>query len=87
MNYDLVEQFELKLTESYANTNVSEFEYAFRNKTGDVKDWGKAIREIRPKSVPVELDLKVTVNGQEVKDENEPRDKEGGDEERSENCT
>lgn len=39
----LVEQFELKLAESYANTNADEFEYAFRNKGIDIKDWGKAM--------------------------------------------
>ena len=39
----LVEQFELKLSESYSNVNSDEMEYAFRNRGGDVKDWGKAM--------------------------------------------
>lgn len=36
------DQFSKKLGESYANANVEEFEYAFRNNTS-VKDWGKAM--------------------------------------------
>lgn len=41
-----------------------------------MKDYGRAIRERRAISVPVELDVKVTINGQEVKsDANESRDK------------
>lgn len=39
----LVEQFEKKLNESYQNVNQDEFEYAFRNKGIEVKDWGKAL--------------------------------------------
>lgn len=39
----LAEQFEKKLSESYANVNADEFEYAFRNRGLDVKDWGKAL--------------------------------------------
>jgi len=39
----LLEQFEKKLSESYANINSEEFEYAFRNKGLDIKDWGKAL--------------------------------------------
>lgn len=39
----LAEQFEKKLNESYANINIEEFEYAFRNKGLDIKDWGKAL--------------------------------------------
>lgn len=39
----LAEQFEKKLAESYANVNADEFEYAFRNRGLDVKDWGKAL--------------------------------------------
>lgn len=38
----LIDQFQHKLEESYANVTVAEFEYAFRNST-DVKDWGKAL--------------------------------------------
>lgn len=36
----LVDQFEKKLSETYANVNADEVEYAFRNMSG-VKDWGK----------------------------------------------
>ena len=39
----LIEQFELKLSESYSNVNSDEVEYAFRNKTSDIKDWGKVM--------------------------------------------
>lgn len=39
----LIEQFELKLSESYSNVNSDEVEYAFRNRGIDVKDWGKAM--------------------------------------------
>lgn len=39
----LVDQFAKKLSESYANVNEQEFEYAFRNKGIDIKDWGKAL--------------------------------------------
>lgn len=38
----LLNQFELKLSESYSNVNADEVEYAFRNNT-TVKDWGKAM--------------------------------------------
>ncbi len=38
----LVDQFQRKLSEGYANVTVAEMEYAFRNST-DVKDWGKAL--------------------------------------------
>lgn len=37
----LVDQFRKKLTESYANCNPDEVEYAFRNFGTAVKDWGK----------------------------------------------
>ena len=41
-----------------------------------MKDYGRAVRERRPISVPVKLDVKVTINGQEVEsDANESRDK------------
>lgn len=39
----LVDQFQLKLNESYANVTVKEIEYAFRNKGIEIKDWGKAM--------------------------------------------
>lgn len=39
----LVEQFEKKMQEGYANVNEHEVEYAFRNKGVEVKDWGKAM--------------------------------------------
>lgn len=39
----LVEQFMKKMLESYANINIEEVEYAFRNKGLDIKDWGKAL--------------------------------------------
>lgn len=39
----LVEQFEKKLAESYATLNADEIEYAFRIKSSDTKDWGKAL--------------------------------------------
>lgn len=39
----LVNQFELKLAESYSNVNEQEVEYAFRNRGVDIKDWGKAL--------------------------------------------
>lgn len=39
----LVDQFSLKLSESYANANEQEVEYAFRNKGIETKDWGKAL--------------------------------------------
>lgn len=39
----LVKQFSLKLQENYANLNEQEVEYAFRNKSMEVKDWGKAM--------------------------------------------
>ena len=35
------DQFKKKLVESYQNVNVDEFEYAFRQFSGTVKDWGK----------------------------------------------
>jgi hypothetical protein len=37
-----IEQLALKLGEGYANVNIHEIEYAFRNNT-EVKDWGKAM--------------------------------------------
>jgi hypothetical protein len=37
----LVDQFRKKLSESYANCNPDEVEYAFRNYGTAVKDWGK----------------------------------------------
>lgn len=39
----LTSQFEQKLIESYSNVNPKEFEYAFRNRGLDIKDWGKAL--------------------------------------------
>lgn len=39
----LVDQFQNKLNEGYANVTVGEIEYAFRNKGLDIKDWGKAM--------------------------------------------
>jgi len=45
-----------------------------------MKEFSKSIRERMPLSVPVKLDLKVTVNGQEVKDENKSRNGEGAGE-------
>lgn len=38
----LVDQFQKKMVESYANVNPDEIEFAFRNNT-TVKDWGKAM--------------------------------------------
>jgi hypothetical protein len=45
--------------------------------SGLMKDCAQNIRKRMPLSVPVELDLKVMVNGQEVKDANQRRDEEG----------
>jgi hypothetical protein len=39
----LVDQFTKKLTEAYANCNTEEVEYAFRNFSSEVKDWGKNV--------------------------------------------
>lgn len=39
----LVDQFKKKMTESYANCNPEEVEYAFRNYCCLVKDWGKQV--------------------------------------------
>lgn len=39
----LIDQFQLKLTEGYKNLTLKEVEYAFRNKTSDIKDWGKVM--------------------------------------------
>ena len=39
----LDKQFAKKLSERYKNVTQAEFEYAFRNKPLDVKDWGKPI--------------------------------------------
>ncbi len=39
----LTDQFQKTLFEKYANTNSQEFEYAFREKGIEVKDWGKAM--------------------------------------------
>lgn len=39
----LVDQFQQKLLESYKNVTIKEVEYAFRNKSSDIKDWGKAM--------------------------------------------
>lgn len=39
----LVDQFQQKLLETYANVTTKEIEYAFRNKGLDIKDWGKAM--------------------------------------------
>lgn len=38
-----------------------------------MKEYGKTIRENRPVRVPVSLDVKLTVNGEEVSDENKSR--------------
>lgn len=37
----LTDQFKKKLKESYATVNNEEFEYAFREYAGEVKDWGR----------------------------------------------
>ncbi len=37
----LADQFEKKLFESFQNVNPDEVEYAFRNRSNEVKDWGK----------------------------------------------
>lgn len=37
----LVDQFRKKLVESYSDFNVEEIEYAFRNYSSGVEDWGK----------------------------------------------
>jgi len=39
----LIDQFSKTLTEKYRFTNIDEFEYAFRSKGLEIKDWGKAI--------------------------------------------
>lgn len=39
----LVQQFDKKLSESYSNLNREEVDYAFRNYSSQVKDWGKAM--------------------------------------------
>ena len=39
----LVDQFQEKLNEKYANVNEKEFEYAFRNRGLDIKDWGRSL--------------------------------------------
>lgn len=39
----LTDQFQKILLEKYENTNPQEFEYAFRNKGIEIKDWGKAM--------------------------------------------
>lgn len=39
----LIDQFQQKLIEDYKNVTVKEFEYAFRTKGLDIKDWGKAL--------------------------------------------
>ncbi len=39
----LIDQFQKKLTESYANVTFQEVEYAFRNSGLEIKDWGKAM--------------------------------------------
>lgn len=38
-----VDQFEKKLSEQFAFTNTTEFEYAFRTRSLDIKDWGKVM--------------------------------------------
>jgi hypothetical protein len=37
----LTDQFCKKIIESYSTTNVDEIEHAFRNKSIEIKDWGK----------------------------------------------
>lgn len=39
----LSNQFKLKLKEGYSTMNEQEFEYAFRNKSSEIKDWGKSL--------------------------------------------
>lgn len=39
----LIEEFNKKIIESYPNTNAEEITYAFRNKSGDIKEWGKSL--------------------------------------------
>lgn len=39
----LIDQFKKKLSEGYKKVNISEIEYAFRNRSIDLKDWGKAL--------------------------------------------
>lgn len=39
----LIDQFQKILSEKYRNVNIEEFEYAFRQKGIEVKDWGKAM--------------------------------------------
>lgn len=39
----LLDQFEKKLVEDYADMNSEEIEYAFRRKGTSVKDWGKSM--------------------------------------------
>jgi len=46
--------------------------------SGMMKDCATVIRDKRSLTVPVEFDVKVTVNGQEVKNANESRDEERG---------
>ena len=47
--------------------------------SGIMKDYGVSIREHKPVSMPVNLDLKVTVNGQELKNHAERTDEEKTD--------
>lgn len=39
----LIDQFQKTIAEKYHNTNIEEFEYAFRKKGVEIKDWGKAL--------------------------------------------
>lgn len=45
-----------------------------------MKEVGRGLREHQPVSVPVKLDLKVVLNGQEIKNEDERRDRKGEEE-------
>ena len=42
----LIDQFQQKLVEDYKNVTSKEFEYAFRTRGLDIKDWGKALNLI-----------------------------------------
>lgn len=39
----LTDQFQKTLAEKYQNANIEEFEYAFRQKGIEIKDWGKSL--------------------------------------------
>ena len=52
--------------------------------SGIMKDYGVAIREHKPVSMPVNLDLKISVNGQELKNHEERSDEKSADDEQTE---